>query len=441
MKSVVQSKVVTNAAWIIVCRIIQAVLNLVISMMTARYFGPSNYGLINYAAAVVAFFVPVMQLGLRSTLVQEYISKPDEEGLVLGTSTVLNILSAFLCIIGVAAFVSITNNNEKETLIVCVLYSAVLLFQATEMIQYWFQAKLLSKYTSLVSLSAYIVVSAYRIILLITEKSIYWFAVSNALDYLIISGCLFFLYKRLGTSRLSFSFDMAKKLLSRSKYYIVSSMMVTVFGYIGSIALEFFMNTEAVGYYTAAITSAGMTSFVFNALIDSARPMILSYKQTNEIKYKESIIGLYAVVFYVSLVQGVVICVFADIIVKILYGSAYVAAVQPLRVAAWYMIFSYLGPVRNIWILAEQKQKYLWIINLFGAIVSIMLNFVLIPVMGVLGAAVAALITQIFTNVFMSYFIKPLRENNKLLIKGLNPRNIYNVLKALINQYCKKRVN
>lgn len=431
MKSAVNNKVVTNAAWIIVCRVFQAVLNLVISMMTARYFGPSNYGLINYAAAIVAFFVPIMQLGLRSTLVQEYLNKPDNEGVVLGTSTVLNVLSSFLCIIGVAAFVLITNNNEKETLIVCVLYSAVLLFQATEMIQYWFQTKLLSKYTSIVSLCAYVVVSAYRLVLLMTGKSIYWFAVSNALDYLIISVCLFLLYKKLGNSKLSFSFSMAKQLLGRSKYYIVSSMMVTVFGHIGSIALEFFIDNKAVGIYTAAVTSAGMTSFVFNALIDSARPVILSYKQTDEVKYKQGVVGLYSIVFYVSLAQSIFFFVFAELVVNILYGEAYSATVLPLRIVTWYMIFSYFGPVRNIWILAEQKQKYLWVINLSGAIVSILLNFAFIPLMGVTGAAVAALITQIFTNVFMGYVIKPLRENNKLMVKGLNPRNVYNVLKLL----------
>ena len=431
MKSAVKNRVVTNAAWIIVCRVFQAVLNLVISMMTARYFGPSNYGLINYAAAIVAFFVPIMQLGLRSTLVSEYISDPEKEGTVLGTSVVMNIISAFLCIIGVVSFVLITNNNEKETIIVCILYSVVLLFQATEMAQYWFQAKLFSKYTSIVSLLAYIGVSAYRVFLLITGKNIYWFAIANALDYLIISVCLFWLYKKLGTSKICFSFKLAKELFSRSKYYIVSSMMVTVFGHIGSVALEFFIDNEAVGFYTAAVTSAGMTSFVFNALIDSARPMILSYKQTNEQKYKQSMIGLYSVVFYLSLAQSIILFVFAEIVVNVLYGAAYSATVLPLRIIAWYMIFSYFGPVRNVWILAEQKQKYLWIINLSGAVVSILLNFILIPAIGVAGAAIAALVTQIFTNVFMGYLIKPLRENNKLMIKGLNPRNIYVILKIL----------
>ena len=431
MKAVVKNRVVSNAAWIIACRAFQAVLNLVISMMTARYFGPSNYGLINYAAAIVAFLVPVMQLGFRSTLVQEYLNHPNNEGEILGSSVVMNLISSFFCIIGAAAFVLITNNNQKETVIVCVLYSMVLIFQATEMIQYWFQAKLLNKYTSVVSLCAYIVVSAYRIVLLVTGKGVYWFAIANALDYFIISVCLFLLYNRLGTSKLSFSFNTAKKLLSRSKYYIVSSMMVTVFGHIGSVMLKFYINNEAVGFYTAAVTCAGMTSFVFNAIIDSARPVILSYRSTDKEKYNKSMIGLFSIVFYTALIQSIVICVFADLIVFIFSGSQYAPAVEPLRVIVWYMIFSYFGPVRNVWILAEQKQKYLWIINLSGAVLSIVLNIVLIPVMGIMGAAISALITQIFTNVGMSYFIKPLRQCNKLMFKGLDPRNIYNLLKIL----------
>lgn len=141
MEHLLKNRVVSNATWIISCRVFQALLNLIISMLTARYLGPSNYGTINYAAAIVAFFIPIMQLGFRSTLVQEYIEKTDQEGLVLGTSTVLNIISSAMCILGVFLFASIANKNEVETIIVCMLYSISLLFQATEMIQYWFQAK------------------------------------------------------------------------------------------------------------------------------------------------------------------------------------------------------------------------------------------------------------------------------------------------------------
>jgi O-antigen/teichoic acid export membrane protein len=205
-------------------------------------------------------------------------------------------------------------------------------------------------------------------------------------------------------------------------------MMVTVFGHVGSIVLEMICDKAAVGFYTAAITCAGMSGFVFNAFIDSARPIILSYRQSDMVRFQKSVEGLYSVVFYVAVLQSIVICIAAPLVVNILYGIEYQSAVQPLQVIIWYTVFSYLGPVRNIWILAEEKQRYLWIINLSGAIFSILTNVLLVPYWGVVGAAIAALVTQVFTNVIMGWIIKPLRENNKLMCKGLNPRNIYEVL-------------
>ena len=53
-------------------------IQLLIGMLSARYLGPSNYGLISYAASIVAFAVPVMQLGLHSTLVQEIVENPEK---------------------------------------------------------------------------------------------------------------------------------------------------------------------------------------------------------------------------------------------------------------------------------------------------------------------------------------------------------------------------
>ena len=203
-----------NAEWIVVCRIIQSILGLVVSMMTARYLGPSNYGVISYAASLVAFVTPVMQLGFNSILVQEIIASKSSEGKIIGTSLVLCLASATVCICGILGFACIANQGEVTTIVVCGLYSLLLIFQAFEIIQYWFQAKLLSKYTSIISLIAYVCVSAYKIFLLATEKSVYWFAVSNAFDYLIISIGLYVLYKKFSPSKLRFS---KKRMEKRTK--------------------------------------------------------------------------------------------------------------------------------------------------------------------------------------------------------------------------------
>lgn len=416
------NKVVKNVSWILICKIIQAVLNLLISMLSARYLGPSNFGLINYADSIVAFMVPLMQLGLRSTLVNEFIKYPDEEGRTLGTTLLLNLASALLCIVGIAAFVFITNYGEKTTIIACILYSINLIFQALEMTRYWFQAKLLSKYTSLISLIAYIIVSAYKIYLLVAQKSIYWFAIAQAIDYCLIAVLLLFTYNKLGGQKLSFSFIRSKDMLGKSKYYIISGMMVTIFAQTDRLMIKNMIDDAATGYYSAAVTCAGMASFVFAAIIDSMRPVILENKNKLSESYELNVSRLFSIVFYMSLIQCVAMTVLAKPIVYILYGKEYLSSANVLRLVVWYVTYSYFGTVRNIWILAEKQQKLLWRINLAGAILNVILNLLLIPVWGMYGAAFASVITQFFTNFILGFIMKPLRECNRLMLKGMSPR-------------------
>lgn len=427
-----KNSILKNAGWIIGCRIIQSILNLIIGLITARYLGPSNYGLISYVASVVAFAMPIMQLGLKHTLVKEFVKSPDKEGTILGTSLMLNIISSIFCMIGSVAFVMVVNAGEIETILVCALYSLTLLFNATEMTQYWFQSKLLSKYPSVAALIAYVVVAVYKIYLLVTQKSIIWFALSNVIEYLLISVILIVIYKKLGGQKLSIDWSIGKKLLSQSKFYIIPSLMVMIFQHTDRIMVKIMVGEAETGFYSAAITCIGISAFVFNAVIDSARPVIVETKERNQELYEKRVIQLYSIITWMSLAQCIVMTLLAKPLVLLLYGAEYSKTASILAVAVWYITFGHYGSVRNIWILAEDKQKYLTAINVIGASSNVLLNFFLIPRYGAIGAAVASVVTQFFTNVIIGFIFKPIRHNNDLMIKGLNP----GVLIGLLGKIC-----
>ncbi len=419
--------VIKNASWIIICRCIQAFLSLLVTLLTARYLGPSNYGILNYAIAVTAFFIPVSLLGINSVLVQELINNKDHEGTVIGTSLTLSFCSSVLCIGGIALFVLITNPGEPLTLLVCVLYATMLLFQSLEMIQYWFQAHLLSKYTSIVSLIAYIIISVYKIILLITKMDVQWFAVSYSFDYLLISSILLYIYnKKFKTTPFKFSWEVAKGILNKSKYYIISSLMVTFFAQQDKVMIKLMIDNEATGYYSAAVTCATMSGFIFTAIIDSVRPVIFSAKkEDDEDQYENVIVSLYSIVIYLCILQGLACTILAKYIIRILYGAGYEPAVLTLRIIIWYSAFSFIGGIRDIWLLSENKQNYLVWINLIGALINFGLNIFLINLIGINGAAIASVFTQFFTNVVLTCFIKPIRRNNHFILEALNPRYAY----------------
>ncbi len=426
-----------NAKWIIICKLVQSLLQLVVGMLCARYLGPSDYGLINYAASITAFALPLMKLGFDAIMVYELVAEPEKEREIMGTALLLNILSSILCIGGVAAFVSVVNAGEPIVLLVCLLHSSSVFFAALEMVQYWFQYKLMSKYPSVVMLLAYVVVSAYRIVLLITGKSVYWFALTNSIDFGLIGVALVFLYLKKG-SGFSFSWARAKQMLNKSKHYILAALMVTVIQNTDHVMLTNLIDESENGLYSAAITCVSTVQFVYIAIIDSFRPVILSAKNENTAEYQNNISRLYSIISYMSIAQAVLFCLFAKPIIWLLYGEAYFGAIPVLRILVWYFLFSAMGTVRNIWILAEQKQRYLWIINLSGALFNVALNGVMIPLWGASGAAAASLLTQCFANFILGFILKPIRENNRLMLRGLHPRFFADGLKRTVQLVLKR---
>ncbi len=419
IKNFFKNASVKNASWLIVGKIAQMLISLVVGLFTARYLGPSNYGLINYATAYTAFFMAFCTLGINSVLVKEFIDNPDDEGKIIGTSLVLRGISSFLSAAMIICLVGILDADESTTILVTALCSLGLIFNIFETFHYWFQSKLKSKVTALVTLVAYIMTAMYKVVLLCLGKSVEWFAFSTSLDYICVGVLLFVCYKKYGGRKLSFSTETGKRILRKSVYFILPSLMVSIYGYADKFMLKHMLSEADVGYYAMATALCGMWCFVLSAIIDSVYPSIMEAHKKDRLLYEKRNRQLYAIVFYVSIAVSLMFCLFGKWAVLILYGKAYLPAVAPLRVITWFTAFSYLGVARNAWIVCENKGKYLKYIYALAALGNVALNLVFIPLWGAVGAALASLLTQILTTLVLPFFIKGLRHNSVLMVEAI----------------------
>ena len=424
-----ENRALGNAAWLIACRMVQALLQLAVGMLCAQYLGPANYGLLGYAASICAFALPVMRLGFNETLVSEFVEDPKQEDEILGTALVLNLLSSLACMGAVTLFVSAVGRGSTQTVLVCVLYSLSLLTGAMEMIRYWFQYRLLAKFSAVAALLGYAAAAAYRIMLLMGKQEVAWFALTGALEYGLTALLLTGIYLHRG-HRFRFSRCRAGAMLRRSAPYIGASWMVVLFQSTDHIMLTAMAGPRENGIYTAAITCVTLGQFVYVAIVDSFRPGILACRRQKQ-QFDRKMTGLYGVILYLAAAQGIVFALAGRWLVALLYGRDYLAAVPVLGILNVYFVFSCMGLVRNVWILAREKQKYLWIINLSGAVLNIGLNLWWIPEAGALGAAAASLLTQIFANFVMGWILKPIRENNILLLRLLRPKVLLEGIQSL----------
>ena len=414
------SRFAKNTSWLIVGQIYQMVLTLLVGVFSARYLGPSNFGLINYVVSFVTLFNAFCTLGTENILVNELVNNPEQEGAICGTAIRMRLVSSAVCAGMVVLLVFLLNPGERLTVCIAAVYSITLLFKCFDSLNLWFQAKLLSQYTAIVSAVAFTIVSAYKVFLLVTQKSVLWFAATNVIESALIALLLAVCYYRCnGAQPLRYDGRMVKGLFAKSHHFILSGMMVAIYGQMDKIMLKSMMDETAVGLYTAGSSISVMWVFVLSAVVSSARPLILENFHTDKKRYEDLLIKLYSAVSYISFFVAAGISLFAPLLVWILYGKAYLAAKSVLRILAWSTAFSYMGVIRGIWLVPHGKQKYEKYIAAAGAGCNLLLNYLLIPAYGANGAAAATLITQVFTNFIVGFVMRDIRHNNVLIAKSL----------------------
>ena len=428
MIRIFRSRLVRNASWLIAGKIFEMALGLVISMITARYLGPANFGSINYAASLTAFFTSICTLGLNGILVKQILENPDRQGEILGTSIVLRLISSAGSVVAIAAVARILNPGDDVIVLVAVLYSLCVLFQAFDTLQYWYQSNLRSKVYTIIGFIAYATESAYKVYLLASGKSIIWFAVCNSIDNSLIAILLTAHYMRNQGQKLTFSKNQAWDLLRQSYHIIISGMAVAIYGQIATILVKHSMNSTSVGYYSAALAINNVWSFALAAIVDSARPAIMQEKDRDRNAYHNRIIQLYSLILYLSFAVALLITVLGKYIILILYGSSFLPALPGLRIISWYTAFSYLGVARSIWLVSEGLQRYEKYLSLIGAACSILLNVTLIIPFGVEGAAWATLATQVLTNFLAPFAFPDLRINSRMIVSAFNPKHLRTLL-------------
>ena len=422
---ILKSKVTRNAGWIIAGRVYHMVLAFVINLLTARYLGPGNYGLINYAATYTAFFASFCTLGINSIIVKNFVDHPDEEGETIGSAILLRVVSSFLSVIMMICITMLADKGEQETHLVVALCGIGVIFQAMDTLNYWFQAKLQSKYCAIASAISYSVVSAYKFWLLYSGKSVEWFAVSTTLDYLLVSVVLLLVYHRQNGPRFRASFLKAKELLGSSYHFILAGLMVSVYGSTDRFMLKQLMNETEVGFYSTAVSLCNTWVFLLSAIIDSLYPVILACFDKDKDSFERKNRQLYAIVFYMSFFVSFLFLFFAKPLVTVLYGQAYLSAASPLRIITWYTAFSYLGVARNAWIVCYHKQEYLKYLYIGAAMTNIILNIMMIPRWGASGAAAASLLTQASTIFIFPALIRELRPNVKLMLDAILLKGVF----------------
>lgn len=386
----------------------------------ARYLGPTKFGLFSYAVAFAALFSSFAKLGLDDIVVRDLVSEPAKRCIFLGTAFWLKLIGsiAMLCLVGIA--LQFTASDSTTKLYVFIIASGAI-FQAFEVVDFYFQSQVLSKFVSICKMTQLLISSLLKLYLMFINADLFWFVLVSLVDQvtLAISLYLAYRYQKIGEFFRCFDWGVAKKLLKNSWPLIISGFVIMIYMRIDQIMIKDMLGEKEVGIYSAAVRVSEIWYVIPMIIASSLFPSVVNAKKVSESLYYSRIQHLYSLMFIVSFGIALLMTFLSDSIMVFLYGEPYREAGQVLMINIWAGVFVFWGVASSKWFLSEGLQKFLTINTVIGAVVNVILNLILIPKYGVCGAAIATVISQSIASYFMNLLFAETRSNFLRLTKSM----------------------
>lgn len=425
-------RILDNIGWLFFDKILRMGVGLLVGVWVARYLGPEQFGQLNYAIAFVGLFVAIAELGLGGIVVRDLVRHPDSADSVLGTAFVMQFLGGLLCVILInSAMVFIRPDDKLMQLMVAIL-SLSLIIKSVDIVKYWFESQVQSKYIVWVENGIFVFSSLIKIFLILSTASLLAFVYMSFIEgFLIALGIIiFFVIKKGGVNHWQPSYIRTKLLLKDSWPLILSGVAVSIYLRIDQIMISELVGDAENGTYSVAVRFSEIFYFFPMTIAASTFPAIIDAKKRTQAEYEGRLQSLYDIMVSIALIISVSIYIVAPYLVVGLFGDQYSGAIEILRVHIWASIFVFLGVACGSYTRTENIATYSMIQTLIGMGVNIALNFMLIPLWGGLGAAWATLISYGVAT-FSVILFKRTRQNGRQMVRSLNIVRLINKLRMI----------
>lgn len=413
-------KYVKNTGWLLFGKSV----SLVVGFLIARYLGPYAFGDLSFADAFAALFAAVGTLGLDSFIIREIIQHPDKRDEILGTSLVMRLAAnALLIPLAILTYLAFRQLSASETDLSLTLFialcSSAALFKSFNIIDSYFQSQVASKFVVQVQNLCLLLSTCVKIALIYTQAPVLYFAWALLFDSAILALGLLLIYKKRGLElhTWTFNWNRAKTLLQQSWPLILTAVMISIYMKIDQVMLKS-AGSKIVGIYSAAARLSESWYFIPVAIVTSVFPAIIHARKTDSARYHKRLQNLYDLLVLISLPVAIVVSLFANQIIHVLYGNPYQGAGILLSIHIWSGIFVFLGSASSQFLLAEGFTLISFSRTAFGALVNVLLNLWLIPIYGALGASIATLIAYASSTFFILAFPHT-REQGLRMLKSL----------------------
>ena len=389
-------KVVDNTVWQLVDKVFRQGGALVLGFWIARYLGPDSFGLLNFVVALVALFAPIADGGTQSLIVRELIKRQSEHARIMQSVLVLRLAYAIVATAFAAGSAWILRPADTQIHLLVAIVALSMIPQAWDVVDYEYQSRLRSQpivQARAASFSVFALIKAGLILFHGKLEYFAWAIAAEAAASAIIMRCLPAARSYL-TGWAHLSLAEVRYLASTCWPMAMAGLSIMLYMRIDQVMLGQMLGERDVGIFSAAVRISESWYFIPVAIISSVAPALLMAQAEDEESYRRKLLKVTRRLFWLSVAAAVILSVESKAIIELFYGPGYAASAAVLAVHAWAGVFVALGVSAGPWFVNAGFLKFRMFQTLAGAVINILMNLVLVPRFGPVGAACATLASQ-----------------------------------------------
>jgi O-antigen/teichoic acid export membrane protein len=397
-----------SGAWGTVQQSLFMVANAAVSILLVRVLPVEAYGLYAYAIGLCGIGLTVMTAGLAAVAVKAVVERPAEQPRIMGALLVIRegfALAGYL-VIGAIALTAGDQAAVAATLIAgCVLFA-----RGLDAPDIWFTAQMRLRRSASIRSAVTLLMLAVRLgCVLLGDTTLWFFLAMYLLESLIASLLVLRRYRREPQSP---GFrrpdrETTGELVRRSWPLLLSGIANQVNLRGDVIVIQALTGSSSVAIYAAASRVSEIAYFLPVVLMNAVFPLILRTRAehgADSETYRSTLQRAYTRAFWSGVAVALAITALGPLAVGIAFGPRYADAVPILLIQAVACPFVFMAAVFSKWIVAEDT---LWVSltrHGAGAVLNIGLNVLLIPRIGLIGAALATLASYVMAS-YLSCFL------------------------------------
>lgn len=402
------NKALINTAWIMGEKVMFALAGIFITVYVARYLGPNEFGLISLALAIVALITPLVKLGSENVIFNR-LARNQESGLLLMAASTRVRFINFLVVNSIITLGAWFYFDTLHKMLVFTIIIWGSYFITVEVYSVFFNATLNSKFNTIAQNGSLGIAVLFKLFFIHMGATVAYFAAANIMQWLIswiIKRYFFNKSIKSGFQKVqSHSRRHAKHLLHAGLPLAISSLSIALYTRTDQVMLGAMLDETHVGWYSAALTLAQGWLMFPVALMTSWMVGVNEAARSNDVTFFENRIkNMFLVVFFMALIPALIMGIFRHPIIALVYGDGYTPAGNILAITAISSVFSAYGTAAYRVITVIGGYAFLLKKMLFVSFVNVILNYILIPHYGMMGAASATLIAEILSALVLNAF-------------------------------------